>query len=74
MLSLARVGKASEVLLRGPVPGDWRDVRCCRSAQDDLYDACAAAWTAGRIAYKTAQHLPDKPEFDARGLRMEIVY
>ncbi len=44
------------------------------AALDDLYDACAAAWTAGRIAYGTAQHLPDKPEFDARGLRMEIVY
>ncbi len=41
---------------------------------DDLYDACAAAWTAGRIAYGTTQHLPDKPELDARGLRMEIVY
>ncbi|MCH7697944.1 MAG: DUF429 domain-containing protein [Chloroflexi bacterium] len=44
------------------------------AAQDDLYDACVAAWTAGRIAYETAQHLPDEPERDARGLRMEIVY
>ncbi len=41
---------------------------------DDVYDACAAAWTAGRIAYNTARHLPAKPEPDARGLRMEIVY
>ncbi len=44
------------------------------AALDDLYDACAAAWTAGRIAYGTAERLPPAPDFDSAGLRMEIVY
>lgn len=44
------------------------------AALDDLYDACAAAWTAGRIAYGTAARLPAEPDLDSTGLRMEIVY
>ena len=44
------------------------------SGLDDLYDACAAAWTAGRIAYGTAERLPPAPDLDSTGLRMEIVY
>ena len=42
--------------------------------RDDLYDACAAAWTAARIAYGTTRRLPAEPPLDSRGLRMEIVY
>lgn len=41
---------------------------------DDLYDACVAAWTAGRVAYGAAERLPPEPPRDSRGLRMEIVY
>ncbi|MCH8025295.1 MAG: DUF429 domain-containing protein [Chloroflexi bacterium] len=41
---------------------------------DDFYDACVAAWTAGRIAYGTALRLPAEPLLDSHGLRMEIVY
>ena len=44
------------------------------SALDDLYDACVAAWTAGRIAYGTAERLPPDPDLDSTGLRREIVY
>ena len=44
------------------------------AARDDLYDAMAVVWTAGRIAHGQAQTLPDEPEVDAHGLRMEIVY
>ena len=44
------------------------------AAQDDIYDACAAAWTANRIARGTQERLPDHPDIDTRGLRMEIVY
>ena len=44
------------------------------AALDDLYDACAAAWTAGRIAYGTAERFPPDPDLDSTGLRMEIVY
>jgi predicted RNase H-like nuclease len=39
---------------------------------DDLLDAAVAAWTAVRIGRKQAVHLPEKPEFDSVGLRMEI--
>ena len=41
-------------------------------AEDDLLDACAAAWSAGRIAQSEDQVLPSSPPCDARGLRMEI--
>ncbi len=44
------------------------------SGLDDLYDACAAAWTAGRIASGTEERLPPDPDLDSTGLRMEIVY
>jgi predicted RNase H-like nuclease len=44
------------------------------AAPDDLLDACAAAWTAGRVAKGTAERLPETPPTDARGLRMEIVF
>lgn len=54
------------------------------AAPDDLYDACALAWCAGRMAAGRAKRLPaeaeplldvprlDAPDLDARGLRMEI--
>ena len=45
-----------------------------RLAQDDLYDASAAAWTASRMVAGTEERLPDDPDVDARSLRMEIVY
>lgn len=41
---------------------------------DDLLDALAAAWTARRCASGDAIRLPDQPEINNRGLRMEIVY
>ena len=44
------------------------------SGWDDLYDACALAWTASHLAKGDAVRLPVEPQYDARGLRMEIVY
>ncbi len=41
---------------------------------NDLLDACAACWTAARILDGTAIRVPDSPEEDARGLRMEMWY
>jgi predicted RNase H-like nuclease len=40
--------------------------------EDDLLDACAAAWSGIRIALQYAACLPPDPPCDARGLRMEI--
>jgi len=44
------------------------------SLTDDFFDALASTWTAARIARGEALTLPAEPEYDARGLRMEIVY
>jgi predicted RNase H-like nuclease len=41
-------------------------------AEDDLLDACAAAWSASRIARGRGECLPLHPSRDRRGLRMEI--
>jgi len=41
---------------------------------DDALDALAAAWTAGRTVLGKAKTLPERPELDSKGLRMEIVY
>ncbi|MDX1531104.1 MAG: DUF429 domain-containing protein [Rhodothermales bacterium] len=43
-------------------------------ARDDVADAFACCWTAGRIARGEAERLPERPPTDARGLRMEIWY
>jgi predicted RNase H-like nuclease len=40
---------------------------------DDVLDACACAWTAGRIFRGDAIRFPDRPPLDAKGLRMEII-
>lgn len=39
---------------------------------DDILDACACAWSARRIAGGTHISFPATPQFDARGLRMQI--
>ena len=41
---------------------------------DDVLDAIVAAWTAWRHARGICERVPESPELDARGLRMEIVY
>ncbi len=43
-----------------------------QAADDDILDACACAWSAWRIANGRHTIFPETPEFDARGLRMEI--
>lgn len=43
-----------------------------RVGEDDLIDACAAAWTAGRIARHEAMSFPSPPERDAHGLPIAI--
>jgi predicted RNase H-like nuclease len=41
---------------------------------DDLLDAVIAAVAADRVRRGTAERVPREPEFDAKGLRMEMVY
>lgn len=45
-----------------------------RAGADDLLDAMVAAWTARRFAAGEAGRLPENPETDVRGLRIEMVY
>ncbi len=40
---------------------------------DDALDALAAAWTAGRAVLGKAKTLPEQPELDSKGLKMEIL-
>lgn len=42
-------------------------------AIDDAFDALVAAWTAGQTVIGKAETLPPNPEFDSKGLRMEIL-
>lgn len=43
-------------------------------ADDDIYDAFAALWTAERILLGIAKSIPDQPEIDPFGLPMEMWY
>jgi predicted RNase H-like nuclease len=43
-------------------------------APDDLLDAYVLMWTARRIWCAQAHRVPRSPQYDARGLRMEIWY
>jgi predicted RNase H-like nuclease len=61
---------------RGYLPHFLVDFDCPArvAAPDDLLDACAAAWTANRLATGQASRIPAEPPLDPAGLRMEIVY
>jgi predicted RNase H-like nuclease len=43
-------------------------------SEKDLLDACAALWSARRIAEHHEQRVPREPPTDSCGLRMEIVW
>lgn len=62
---LERVGYTSNLLNYNSFPKS-------KVGPDDILDACVAAWSAGRIANGQARCFPPKPEYDGRGLRMEI--
>jgi len=42
-------------------------------SKDDALDALTAAWTAGQAVIGKTTTLPEKPEIDGKGLRMEIL-
>jgi predicted RNase H-like nuclease len=49
-----------------------RRFKLSHAGEDDFLDACACAWTAGRVLRGKARRFPDAPMTDPRGLRMEI--
>lgn len=62
---LAAKFRGVERILQAKLPGVSRE---------HLVDVAADLWTARRIAARSLHRLPDTPEWDANGLRMEIVY
>jgi len=63
------------VLLEKRIPGIKRvlDAQLPGVPTSHLYDIAALLWTARRIAAKAALRIPENPEWDAEGLRKEIV-
>jgi predicted RNase H-like nuclease len=57
------------LLVRAGVPVPERP---SGAALDDLLDACALWWSAGRIARGAARRVPDVATFDRHSLRMEV--
>lgn len=53
------------ILVRAPISG---------YAMDDALDAIVAAWTAGQAVIGKAKTLPEKPQLDSKGLKMEMLY
>jgi len=66
---LERVLTGVEILTRSEVRRKLTGVE-----PDDVLDAAVAAWTAWRHAQGLCERVPELTEFDARGLRMEMVY
>lgn len=62
-------------LLEARLPGIDRilDARIARVSSAHLLDATACLWTARRIVSRSINRVPEDPEWDSRGLRMEIV-
>ena len=63
------------LLLEARLPGAERvlDASLPEISRAQLLDAAACLWTARRIASRAISRLPEDPEWDALGLRMEIV-
>jgi predicted RNase H-like nuclease len=62
-------------LLEMRLPGAMRilDAQISGVTSAHLCDATACLWTARRIASRAITRIPEDPEWDSRGLRMEIV-
>ena len=62
--------------LDGRMPGRGADPRREASRASrfaHLLDAAACLWTARRVVSRGVVHLPEHPEWDSEGLRMEFV-
>jgi len=63
-------------LLHGKIPGIERliDVEVPGVRPWQLLDAASCLWTARRVVARAMSRLPEDPEWDDQGLRMEIMY
>jgi len=64
------------LLLAGRLPGIERiiDHKIRGVSRAHFLDAAACLWTARRIVARGVVHLPEDPEWDSEGLRMEYVH
>ena len=63
-----------DVLLRAGFPPEFVEALAAdlRVPADDFLDACAAVWTAERIAHGLGKRFPDEIDLDMRGLDQAI--
>ena len=64
-----------QALLSAKIPGAERifDAKLSRVPRSHLLDVAAFLWTARRIYARVGVRLPQDPEWDEQGLRMEFV-
>ena len=72
------IGRKERMKLLAPIFSDIEKIvaetrKPKEVAPDDILDALVAAWTAGQTVIGKAETLPKNPEFDSKGLRMEIL-
>ena len=73
------VGREERIRLLAPIfPNVEEIVAKARKpkevAPDDILDAIVAAWTAGQAVIGKAKTLPEKPQLDSKGLKIEMLY
>jgi len=73
------VGRQERLKILSPIFSDLEKIvakarKPKEVAPDDILDALVAAWTAGQTILGKAKTLPENPELDSKGLRMEILY
>ncbi len=72
-------GISERINLLSPLFSDFEHAlvdagKSAKPAPDDILDALAAAWTAWAAVSGKAVTLPENPQLDSKGLKMEIVY
>jgi len=72
------VGRRERMKLLSPIFSDLEEIiaevrRPRNVAPDDILDALVAVWTAAQAVIGKVKTLPENPELDSKGLRMEIL-
>jgi predicted RNase H-like nuclease len=73
------VGREERIRLLAPVFPNVKEIvaearKPKEVAPDDILDAIVAAWAAGQAVIGKAKTLPEKPQLDSKGLKMEMLY
>lgn len=73
------VGRRERLKILSPIFSDLEKIvakarKPKEVAPDDILDALVAAWTAGQAVIGKAKTLPEEPQLDSEGLKMEMLY